>query len=251
MKILVGTVVALAVIAAGGYWYLFSGEGEEEATIEAAAQAAAEAQADTDQTASDDSASDDSASEESASDEPAPPASVEGVWTAQANDDATFVGYRINEVLTTIGDFEVVGRTREVSGTLTITGTTVESVELTAQMDSLTTDNGARDSAMRSQALETNEFPTATFVLTSPIELGAIPAERETIAITATGDLTIHGVTQRVDFPLEAQLVGQSIVVVGQLQVELADYDIAAPQARVVASVEDVALLELSVLFDR
>lgn len=246
MKILVGAIVALAVIAAGGYWYLFSGEGEEEATIEAAAQAAAEAQADTDQTATEDSASD-----ESASDEPAEPASVEGVWTAQANDDATFVGYRINEVLTTIGDFEVVGRTREVTGTLTITGTTVESVELTAQMDSLTTDNGARDSAMRSQALETNEFPTATFVLTSPIELGAIPAEGETIAITASGDLTIHGVTQRVDFPLQAQLVGQSIVVVGQLQVELADYDIAAPQARVVASVEDVALLELSVLFDR
>ncbi len=177
--------------------------------------------------------------------------SLDGTWTVTPVEDETFIGYRINEVLTTIGDFEVVGRTTDVTGTLEASGTVIEAVDVVADMSSITTDNGARDNAMRSQALETGEFPTATFVLAEPIDIGAIPAEGVTIEATAVGDLTIHGVTQRVDFPLEARVQSGAIVVVGQLVVELSDYDISAPSAQIVASVEDVAILELSLVFMR
>ncbi len=104
---------------------------------------------------------------------------------------------------------------------------------------------------MRNQALETAQFPEATFTLTTPIELDAVPAEGVAIQTTATGELTIHGVTQSVDFPLEAQLVGDSIVVIGQLPMLLADYDIAAPSAPIVASVADNAVLELSIVLSK
>ena len=104
---------------------------------------------------------------------------------------------------------------------------------------------------MKSQALETDQFPEATFVLAEPIELGSIPEEGTPVSAVATGDLTIHGVTQRVDFPLDAQIQSGSIVAAGQLQVALADFDIATPSARIVASVEDVAILELSLVFSR
>ena len=69
--------------------------------------------------------------------------------------------------------------------------------------------------------------------------------------MTATGDLTVHGVTQPVAIPLEAQIVNDVIVVVGQLPIALSDYDIAAPSAPIVASVEDSALLEISVALTR
>ena len=193
------------------------------------------------------------ASDETApDDDPTPPLdNIDGSWIVVANEDATFVGYRINEVLNTIGDFEVVGRTSEVTGTLVAYKTRISTATVTAQMGSLTTDRSGRDNAMRSQSLETEDFPEATFDLSTPIDIGSIPVEGETVTVTANGDLTIHGVTKTVDFPLEATVTNGLIVVVGQLQIELADFDISAPSAAIVAKVEDVAILELSLLFGR
>lgn len=177
--------------------------------------------------------------------------SIDGTWTITPVEDQTFVGYRINEVLTTIGDFEVVGRTAGVTGSLEASGTTITDVEVVADMTTITTDNPARDNAMRSQALETGDFPEATFSLAEPIELGSIPDDGVAVSAVAVGDLTIHGVTQRVEFPLDAQVVSGSIVAAGQLQVALADFEIGLPSAPIVASVEDVAILELSLVFTR
>lgn len=234
-KAIVGALAGLFVVLGGLAWWLgYFTDPPEEATIEAAAEAVS-AEGDAVATVTDGAAAE----------------GIAGLWAVEPNEEVTFVGYRINEVLTTIGDFEVVGRTPDVTGTMEADGTVITDVSLTARMDTLTTDNDRRDSAMRSQALETSEFPEATFALTSPIELGSIPAEGETISVTATGDLTIHGVTNSVDFPLDAQIVADSVVVVGQLEVQLAEFDINPPSSPIVASVEDVAILELSVAFGR
>ena len=58
------------------------------------------------------------------------------------------------------------------------------------------------------KGIETGTFPTATFRLTTPIELGALPAEGETISMTALGELTLHGQTKAVEVPLQARLSG-------------------------------------------
>ncbi len=177
--------------------------------------------------------------------------SLDGTWSVTPVEGQTFIGYRINEVLNTIGEFEVVGRTTDVTGTLVGSGTTITAVEVVADMTSITTDNSGRDNAMRSQALETGDFPDATFSLAEPIDLGSIPTEGTAVSAIAIGDLTIHGVTKRVEFPLDAQIQSGSIVAAGQLLVQLSDFDITAPSAPIVASVEDVAILELSLVFSR
>ncbi len=246
-NVLIGSSIGIVAIVLALVWWLgFFSDSPEEATIEAAVEAVAESESgDVDLGVVEPGDSPDG-TEETTDGEVI--AEVGGTWTIRSNEDATFVGYRINEVLNTIGDFEVVGRTSDVSGTIAIDGTTITDVSVVANMSSLTTDNSGRDRSMRNQALETDQFPEATFTLTTPIELDEIPAEAQTIQVTATGELTIHGVTQTVDFPLEAQVVGNSIVVVGQLPMFLADYAIAAPSASIVASVEDNALLELSIV---
>lgn len=248
--IIAGAIGLVAVVLGAAWWLGFFSDSPEAVTLEAAVAAVS----DTEAPGSDSEATDADTGEVTTTTTTTTTearAGIDGEWTVQTNADATFVGYRINEVLNTIGEFEVVGRTRDVAGTLVAEGTTITQVSVVAQMDTLTTDNSSRDRAMRNQALETSQFPEATFTLTTPIELGDIPAEAETIQATATGDLTIHGVTQSVDFPLEAQLVGDSIVVVGQLPMLLADYDISAPSAPIVASVEDNALLELSLVLTK
>ena len=68
-------------------------------------------------------------------------------------------------------------------------------------------------------------------------------------SVEATGELTIHGVTTPVTIPLEAQLVGDNIVVVGSLDIVFADYGVSVPSAPVVLSAEDEGVVELQLFF--
>ncbi len=174
---------------------------------------------------------------------------LDGTWGVVAED--SFVGYRVKEELARVGFTEAVGRTSTIDGSLEISGTTITVVSLTVDMTTLTSDRAFRDQALRSQALETRDFPTATFVLAEPIELEALPEAGTPIQATAVGDLTIHGVTNRVTFPLDAQLTASRIEVVASIDVLFADYDIDAPSAAAVLSVEDEGDVEMQLFFAR
>jgi polyisoprenoid-binding protein YceI len=184
-------------------------------------------------------------------------AGLDGTWTVDATigtfDDfsSTFAGFRIDEELASIGAKTVVGRTPDVSGTLEIDGTTITATQILVDMTTLTTDSASRNGQLKRQAIETDTFPEATFVLTSPIDLGAVPADGVSVAVTATGDLTVHGVTNSVEVPLTAELNSGVIVAVGEINLLLSDYAIDKPQAAVVLSVADNADMELQLFFTR
>jgi polyisoprenoid-binding protein YceI len=183
---------------------------------------------------------------------------VNGNWAVDTSigefsfEDSTgsFVGFRVQEELSGIGSTTAVGRTPAVSGTITIDGTTLTATSIEADMSELTTDDSRRDRSAR-DALETSQFPSATFVLTSPIDLGDAATTGARAAVTATGDLTVHGVTKSVNFPLEAQLTGNNIVVVGSLDVLFSDFGVTAPTSRIALSVDDHGTLELQLFFSR
>ena len=88
------------------------------------------------------------------------------------------------------------GRTSDVTGSFTITGTTVRDVSVTADLRTLTSDRDQRDNAIKDRGLESNRFPEAKFVLTAPIDEPKLPAAGETVTTTAKGDFTLHGVTK-------------------------------------------------------
>ena len=98
-------------------------------------------------------------------------------------------------------------------------------------------------------ALETGQFPTATFTLTQPIDLGEAVNTGAPVSVDAAGDLTIHGVTTPVTLPLDAQLVDDTIVVVGSLDIALSTYGVEAPTPPIVVSVSDQATIELQLFF--
>ena len=52
---------------------------------------------------------------------------------------------------------------------------------------------------------------TATFKLTAPITLTSIPQNKVPVTTSATGDLTLHGVTKSVTFDVSAQRNGDKI----------------------------------------
>ena len=183
---------------------------------------------------------------------------ISGVWSVDTSigefsfedSTGTFIGFRVEEELSSIGSTTAVGRTPEVDGTLTIEGTTVTAVVVEADLTAITTDDSRRDSRVRG-ALDTDGFPTATFVLTTPIELGEAAAAGEVVRVEGTGDLTIHGVTRTVTIPLEAQLVDETVVVVGSVEIEFGDFDVEVPSAPIVVSADDHGPLELQLFFSR
>lgn len=178
-------------------------------------------------------------------------AGLTGTWVIDTSQD-TFVGYRVEEELARVGFTTAVGRTPGVSGSLTVDGTTVTAAEFEADLTQLRSDSSNRDGQIRRQALETNDFPTATFALAEPIELGTEPTVGSPFTAEAIGDLTIHGVTNRVTIPLEGQLIDAgSVVVIGSIPILFADYDIDPPSAAVVLSVEDNGIMELQLFFTR
>ena len=139
------------------------------------------------------------------------------------------------------------GRTPDVSGEIAIAGTTLEAAEFTAGLDQITTDQSLRDNRVQG-ALATSEFPDATFVLTGPVELGDAAAEGGPVSVTATGDLTIKGVTQSITIELDAQVTGSTLVVVGSTRITFADWGVEVPTAPVVASADDFGILEVQLL---
>ena len=191
------------------------------------------------------------ADEEEAKEEAlAPDLGLVGSWQVVA-DGSSFAGYRVEEELARIGAVTAVGRSTVLSGSLVFDGAAITEVVIEVDLTALTSDDSRRDGALRRQALETNTYPTTTFTLTEPIPIDAVPAEGVALSVTATGDLTLHGVTREVQIPMEGQLVGDRVAVVGSLEIVFADYDMDTPSAFIVLAIDDHGIMEFQLVFER
>ena len=239
-------VLVIALIGAGLWWFF-----DDDAPAEVNLQTAVEQVQETTTTASSTTSSATAASA-------APDDSTTGTWAVDTETGdfdyetatGTFAGFRIAEKLSAIGSTTAVGRTGDVAGSITIDGTTVTAATFDVDLTTITTNESRRDDKVQS-ALETGTYPTATFTLTEPIDLGDAAASGEAVSVVATGDLTIHGVTKSVQLPLEAQLVNGTIVIVGSVDITFADYGVTVPKSQIVLSVDDHGTLEMQLLLTK
>ncbi|HEY7105456.1 MAG TPA: YceI family protein [Acidimicrobiia bacterium] len=177
---------------------------------------------------------------------------LDGTYTVSPGDTQSFVGYRVTEKLVAnISESTATGRTDNVTGTFTVDGTTISDVSVSADLRDLQSDNSFRDGRIRSEGLESDRFPTATFVLTEPLTLSAAPQPGETVTVDATGTFTLHGVTKQVTVPIQARWDGKDIQIVGNLPIAFSDYHISAPTAPAVASVDDHGSMEFQLFFKK
>lgn len=186
-------------------------------------------------------------------------ASLDGTWTIDhsigsydyaANDfSGSWAGYRAQEELVGIGGTVAVGRTPDIDGSITLAGTQLTAADLTVDLTTLASDQSMRDGQLGRQGVQTDQFPTATFVLTEPIELGAIPTEGTSINVTAVGDLTLHGVTRNVSIPLAAVQQGDIIGVSGSITFTWADFGMEQPSSMKVVSLADEVAMEFQAFF--
>ena len=177
-------------------------------------------------------------------------ASFEGTWTVQP-DDEVFVGYRVTELFAgeTI-KHTAVGRTPAVTGQMSLTGTQLDAATFTADLTQLTSDESRRDNRLKDRGIETNTFPEATFSLTEPIEIGS-PGIGTPVTVTATGDLTLHGVTRSIEVPIDARWNGDTIDIAGGVPIVLADFEIEPPHVPGFVTVDENGEMEFQLTFVR
>jgi Tol biopolymer transport system component/polyisoprenoid-binding protein YceI len=172
----------------------------------------------------------------------------EGDWTVAGQ--VGFVGFRIRERLATVAaPNDVVGRSPAVSGTVTIAQGAVSAAQITVDMRQLRTDQRPRDDAMHDRGLELDRFPTATFRLTRPVPVGT-PTGGRVLELRLPGELTLHGVTRPVIFPLQARWDGPTIQVAGSLDIRRDDYGLQVPSL-VGFKIEDKGTIELELTLQR
>ncbi len=168
--------------------------------------------------------------------------SIDGSWTIDSGSQA---GYRVVEDFAGgLQDFEAVGRGSDIEGSITIEGTTISVASFEVQIATITSDDDLRDSKFRGDIMSADEFPTAKFVLTEPIELGTSPESGTPVSTTAMGDLTLRGVTNSVPVTIDAQLTGGRIEIVGSIDVLFSDYSITNPSIERIISVRDEGKVE-------
>jgi polyisoprenoid-binding protein YceI len=176
----------------------------------------------------------------------AAPVGADGVWTIAAGSE---VGYRVDE---SINGFATTanGRTTSISGTMTAAGTTISEGQFTVDMTTFKSDESRRDGQFNGRIMDVAKFPTATFVLTSPIDFGKIPPDGETVTVPAAGDLTLRGSTRPVTFNVDAQFISGHVGVVGKIPVVFADFGIPSPSFASVTT-DDHGVLEFILVLER
>ncbi len=166
---------------------------------------------------------------------------IGGTWKVSAGSSA---GYRVQEVL--LGQSTTaVGRTSQVTGQVEIGGTTVEHASFTVDMASVVSNQPQRNAQFDGRIMDVLRYPTATFQLTHPIPLGPLPAVGDTVHVTATGALTLHGVTRTVAVPLSAERLATSIDVLGDTDLVFSDWGIDNPSIAGFVTTADHGTLEV------
>ncbi len=153
----------------------------------------------------------------------APAGTLDGTWAVSAGSVA---GFRVPETAFGMSN-DVVGRTTAVSGTVVISGDRVTSATFRIDLAAVTV-NG-KPQPQFAKSLDTQSFPEATFTLAKPVELGSSFASGATVRVSATGRLTMNGVTHLVTATVSARRDGAALEVAGSIPVTFSAWGIKGP----------------------
>jgi polyisoprenoid-binding protein YceI len=153
------------------------------------------------------------------------------------------VGYRVDEVL--IGQSTTaVGRSADVSGTVTVTGSAVTAGTVTVAMATVRSDQAQRNARFDTAIMDVARYPTATLTLTSALPLSPAPTVGAVRTYSATGTLTLHGVTRTLTFPVRAERTASGVDVLADVPITFADFGIANPSIGGFVTTADHGTLE-------
>jgi polyisoprenoid-binding protein YceI len=165
-------------------------------------------------------------------------------------------GYRVREKLAFLpAESDAVGRTSSITGAATVTQSqrvvSITAASFDVAVDTLKSDRAMRDEKIREIGLESNAYPTATFVLSKPLVLPASALDGRIAHMSATGVFNIHGVSKSETVPLEMSLSSSTIQAVGSLTFPWSEFGMSAPSIGGFVNVTDRATMEFELRLRR
>lgn len=170
-----------------------------------------------------------------------------GTWSVGSGSQA---GYRVHETLAGQST-TAVGRTDDVTGSLTLSDTEITAAQITVQVATIASDNRQRDGQFTGRIMQSSQYPTATFELSQPVSYDATLAAGADSTLNATGDLTLHGTTQQVTFPITVQRTDSGLAATGAIDIAYQDYGINNPSIGGFVSVGESGTIEFLIVVTR
>jgi polyisoprenoid-binding protein YceI len=172
--------------------------------------------------------------------------SKSGSWVVATGSQA---GYRVREKLAFLpAKNDAVGRTSSITGSADIsttsTSSTINAAAFKIDVGTLASDRSMRDQRIHQIGLQSDQYPTATFKLTTPIKLPAGAASGKVLRVPATGVFTIHGVAKTETVPLSLTITGSALHAAGSLTFDWGTFGMTAPSVGGFVNVEDTATME-------
>jgi polyisoprenoid-binding protein YceI len=176
-----------------------------------------------------------------------------GRWTIAPGSVA---GYRVREKLGFLpAESDAVGRTSAITGTATFTQAghvvTVKAASFTVDVSKLKSNEAMRDQHIRTIGIQSATYPTATFVLSTPLTLPTSAASGVLVRTSITGVFRIHGASRRETVPLEIRLSNSGIEAVGSLTFPWSAFNMTAPSVGGFVSVTNRATMEFDLRLKR
>ena len=144
---------------------------------------------------------------------------------------------------------DAIGTTHSVKGRFKIrTGVSplVASMNITVDLSTLQSDAQRRDNFIKQHALETDTYPYATFISVSTQGLPASYSDGQTVHFQLTGNLTMHGKTNKEVFDVQGKVVGKAITGMATSTIYMTDFGIEPPNLANIAIAQNKVLITIT-----
>jgi polyisoprenoid-binding protein YceI len=154
-----------------------------------------------------------------------------------------------NLILQSKPNNDAIGTTHAVQGSFQIqTGASplVAAMNVKVDLSTLQTDSPMRDNYVRRHALETDTYPDATFISVSTQDLPTRYSDGQTVHFQLTGNLTMHGKTNKEVFDVHGQVTGKQITGTATSTLFMTDFGIQPPNLANIAISQNKVLITLT-----
>jgi polyisoprenoid-binding protein YceI len=178
--------------------------------------------------------------------QPTSVSTLAGTWKIAAG---SLAGYRVREKLAFLpAQSDAVGRTSQIKGSATFTesagNVTISAASFEIAVNTLKSDRSMRDEKIREIGLESNRYPTSTFVLSKPVTVAASSIDGKVDRVPVTGVIEIHGTSKTETLPVEMTESGSTFEAVGSLTFPWSEFGMTAPSVGGFVNVTGKATLE-------
>jgi polyisoprenoid-binding protein YceI len=144
---------------------------------------------------------------------------------------------------------DAVGTTHSVTGNFKVqTGSspTVEGMNIQVDLRTLQTDSTMRDNYVRRNALQTDTYPYATFVSVSTQGLPSSYSDGQSVHFQLTGNMTMHGKTNKEVFDVQGKVVGNTITGTATSTIYMTDFGIQPPDLANIAIAQNKVVVTIT-----